>query len=74
MQAVQLGMAVELLDHVDDMIEDGDDHITHPQFRYVVAALAQSLRDAHRIARSRGLRLLGPDPTGAPAGGEPAAP
>ncbi|MEI7035106.1 hypothetical protein [Streptomyces pratensis] len=71
-EAVQLGMALELLDHADDLLED--DRSTEVQLRHVAAALTHSLRDVHRIARSRGLRLGMPDGCdegGHPAGGGP---
>ncbi|MEE1743091.1 MULTISPECIES: hypothetical protein [unclassified Streptomyces] len=54
-ESVQLGMALELLDHADDMLDDRQ--VTSAQLRYVVARMAESLRDVHRIARSRGERL-----------------
>ncbi|MFC9943145.1 hypothetical protein [Streptomyces pratensis] len=54
-ESVQLGMAVELLDHAADMLDDRQ--VTAPQLRYVVARMAESLRDVHRIAESRGERL-----------------
>lgn len=62
MEAVQLSMCVELLDHADDMIADRD--TTGDQLRFLAARMAESLRDVHRVARSRGLRLLGQDHTG----------
>ncbi len=58
-EAMQLGMAYELLDHADDVV--ADDGSTVVQLRHVAAALAHSLRDVHRVARSRGLRLGIPD-------------
>ncbi|WNF27169.1 hypothetical protein RI138_10135 [Streptomyces sp. C11-1] len=58
-EAMQLGMAYELLDHADDMVDD--DRSTSVQLRHLAAALAYSLRDVHRVARSRGLRLGIPD-------------
>lgn len=48
-------MAVELLDHATDMLDDRQ--VTSAQLRYLVARLAESLRDVHRIAESRGARL-----------------
>ncbi|MGW1847240.1 hypothetical protein [Streptomyces sp. NPDC001966] len=54
-ESVQLGMAAELLDHADDMLADRQ--VTSAQLRYVVARMAEALRDVHRIARSRGDRL-----------------
>ncbi|MFJ9685004.1 hypothetical protein ACIRRX_04865 [Streptomyces bacillaris] len=61
-EALQLGMALELLDHADDMLADAQ--ATEPQLRHVGAALVHSLRDVHRVARSRGLRLGVPDDSG----------
>jgi len=58
-ESVQLGMAVELLAHVEDML--GDHSATAAQLRYVVARMAEALRDVHRIAESRGMRLCAPD-------------
>ncbi|MFC7791925.1 hypothetical protein [Streptomyces cinereoruber] len=54
-ESVQLGMAVDLLGHVEDLL--GDRSATPEQLRYVVARLAESLREVHRVARSRGARL-----------------
>ncbi|MFH8471641.1 hypothetical protein [Streptomyces sp. NPDC018000] len=57
-ESVQLGMAAELLDHAADMLDDRQ--VTSAQLRYVVARMAEALRDVHRIAESRGLRLQAP--------------
>jgi hypothetical protein len=57
-ESVQLGMAAELLDHATDML--ADHQATSPQLRYLAARLAEALRDVHRIAESRGARLLVP--------------
>ncbi|MBP0456467.1 hypothetical protein [Streptomyces montanisoli] len=57
-ETVQLDMAAELLDHAADLL--GDHEATAPQVRFVADRLAESLRDVHRIAESRGARL--PDP------------
>ncbi|MFE5509377.1 hypothetical protein ACFQ9J_01950 [Streptomyces sp. NPDC056529] len=54
-ESVQLGMAVDLLGHVEDLL--GDRSATSEQLRYVVARLAESPREVHRVARSRGARL-----------------
>ncbi|MEU5715717.1 hypothetical protein AB0G71_07980 [Streptomyces sp. NPDC020403] len=54
-ESVQLDMATELLGHAADMLDDRQ--VTPPQLRYVVARMAESLGDVHRIARSRGERL-----------------
>lgn len=61
-EAQQLSMALELLDHADDML--ADDQTTEIQLRHVSEALTHSLRDVHRVARSRGLRLGIPDDSG----------
>ncbi|MFI2640271.1 hypothetical protein [Streptomyces sp. NPDC018610] len=54
-EALQLGMADDLLGHAVDLL--GDDKTTAPQLRYLASCLAESLHDVHRIARSRGARL-----------------
>ncbi|MBJ6645951.1 hypothetical protein DD630_12005 [Streptomyces sp. BSE7F] len=54
-EAVQLGMADDLLGHAVDLL--GDHRATAPQLRYLAACLAEALHDVHRIARSRGARL-----------------
>ncbi|GAA3395412.1 hypothetical protein [Streptomyces roseoviridis] len=54
-ESVQLGMAADLLGHVEDLLSDRS--ATPEQLRYVVARLAESLREVHRVARSRGARL-----------------
>lgn len=60
-ERVQLDMAAELLGHADDMLANRK--TTSVQLRFLAARLAESLRDAHRIAESRGARL--PVPEGA---------
>lgn len=55
MEAVQLSMCRELLDHATDMIPDRQ--ITSAQLRFLVARMAEALRDVQRIAESRGARL-----------------
>ncbi|MDT0403820.1 hypothetical protein [Streptomyces edwardsiae] len=54
-EAVQLGMADDLLGHAVDLL--GDTKATAPQLRYLAACLGEALHDVHRIARSRGARL-----------------
>ncbi|MDN3286801.1 hypothetical protein QWL27_13590 [Streptomyces thermocarboxydus] len=54
-EAVQLGMADDLLGHAVDLL--GDTRAAAPQLRYLAACLAEALHDVHRIARSRGARL-----------------
>ncbi|MFE5051186.1 hypothetical protein ACFRAI_33310 [Streptomyces sp. NPDC056637] len=57
-EAVQLGMADDLLDHAADLLDDPK--VTAPQLRFLAARMSESLRDVHRIARSRGGRLPAP--------------
>ena len=58
LEAVQLGMADDLLGHAVDLL--GYTKATAPQLRYLAACLAEALHDVHRIARSRGERLPAP--------------
>ncbi len=57
-EALQLGMADDLLGHAVDLL--GDARATAPQLRYLAACLAEALHDVHRIAHSRGERLPAP--------------
>ncbi|WBB58315.1 hypothetical protein O7599_22050 [Streptomyces sp. WMMC500] len=57
-ERVQLKMAVELLGHAGGMPDD--DATTLPEFRYLVARMAESLTDVHRVAESRGARIPAP--------------
>jgi hypothetical protein len=57
-ECVQLGMSVQLLDHAADML--ADNKATTAQLRFLVARMAEALRDVHRIAESRGARLPAP--------------
>lgn len=61
MEGVQLAMAEDLLDHAADLF--ADDRATAPQMRFLAGRLAESLRDVHRIAESRGARLPAPEYT-----------
>ncbi|RVU24418.1 hypothetical protein EOT10_15510 [Streptomyces antnestii] len=74
-ECVQLEMADELLGHAADLLGDGADLLgdgdgkaTEPQLRFLVSRLVESLRDVHRIARSRGNRLAAPDGDDEPSG------
>ncbi|MGW2567034.1 hypothetical protein [Streptomyces sp. NPDC001537] len=58
-EAIQLGMAGDLLDHAVDFLADRK--ATAPQLHFLAARLTESLHDVHRIARSRGARLNVPD-------------
>ncbi|MEW1719396.1 hypothetical protein [Streptomyces sp. NPDC093109] len=57
-ESAQLAMSVELLDHADDMLADRK--VTSPQLRFLATCMAESLRDVHRVAESRGARLPAP--------------
>jgi hypothetical protein len=52
-------MAVELLDRATDMLDDRQ--VTAAQLRYVVARLAEALRDVYRIAERPGCTHRAPD-------------
>lgn len=58
-EAVQLGMAGELLDHATELLADRK--ATSDQLRFVLARMSESLTDVKRIADSRGARLPAPD-------------
>ncbi|MEV6756995.1 hypothetical protein [Streptomyces sp. NPDC051214] len=58
-EAVQLGMAGDLLDHVGELLTDGE--ATPDQLRFALGCMSQALRDTKRIADSRGTRLPVPD-------------
>ncbi|MFE5023728.1 hypothetical protein ACFRAO_10540 [Streptomyces sp. NPDC056656] len=64
-ESVQLEMAEELLAHAADLLGEsegnGNGKVTAPQLHFLAARLTESLRDVHRIARSRGARLHMPD-------------
>lgn len=55
MEAVQLSMGTEVLDHSREVIQDSK--ASAPELRYVAASLAACLSDALRVAESRGMRL-----------------
>ncbi|MEU8785504.1 hypothetical protein [Streptomyces sp. NPDC048637] len=54
-EALQLGMGIGLLEHARDLI--GDPAADARQLRYLSAQLSAALRDAVRVAESRGERL-----------------
>ncbi|WP_371527547.1 hypothetical protein OG302_16805 [Streptomyces sp. NBC_01283] len=54
-ESVQLGMASDLLGHVADTLDGAK--VSPEELRFVAARLAESLREIHRIAESRGDRL-----------------
>lgn len=55
LEAVQLGMGADLLDYVQKSLADGTPSET--ELRNLVGHLSTSLRDAIRVAESRGDRL-----------------
>jgi len=59
MEAVQLGMAAELLEQVRELLDDGDTEAE--ELRLLAATLTGALRDALRVATSRGRRLTAPE-------------
>ncbi|MFG2889876.1 hypothetical protein [Streptomyces sp. NPDC048248] len=58
-ESVQLGMAGELLGHAADML--GDRKATAEELRFLARRLTEALRDACRVAESRGARLPVPN-------------
>jgi hypothetical protein len=59
LETVQLEMAEDLLGHVDKMVADRKP--SEVELLSIVAAMRQALRDALRVARSRGDRLPVPE-------------
>ncbi|WP_405597765.1 hypothetical protein OG741_14480 [Streptomyces sp. NBC_01410] len=58
-ESVQLGMGAELLGHAEAIIDDP--RVDAFQLRFLSARLTEALRDAMRVAESRGARLPEPD-------------
>ncbi|WP_246097308.1 hypothetical protein [Streptomyces botrytidirepellens] len=59
MEAVQLRMGAELLGHADALL--GNPKAEAGELRFLANRLVEALRDALRVADSRGRRLPGPD-------------
>ncbi|MGW4288234.1 hypothetical protein ACWEIK_15005 [Streptomyces sp. NPDC004673] len=59
MEAIQLDMGAEVLAKASKVL--GDPLSPNPAVRYMGVRLAECLRDALRVAESRGMRLPGPD-------------
>ncbi|MFB6875924.1 hypothetical protein [Streptomyces sp. NPDC056323] len=55
MEAVQLDMGAEILDHAREVL--GDTMSPYSEVRYAGIRLAECLSDALRVAESRGMRL-----------------
>ncbi|WP_405932457.1 hypothetical protein [Streptomyces sp. NBC_00827] len=58
-EAVQLGMAAELLKHTQELLDNGDTEAE--ELRPLATKLTGALRDALRVATSRGRRLTTPE-------------
>ena len=67
-EAVQLGLATELLEHALEVL--GDDGQAPAELRLLTGRLTGALRDTLRVATSRGHRLPTPDLTTAERGDE----
>ncbi|WP_419666917.1 hypothetical protein [Streptomyces sp. 2-1] len=59
MEAVQLGMAAELLEQAQKLLKDRDTETE--ELRLLTTKLTGALRDALRVATSRGGRLAPPE-------------
>ncbi|WP_371598597.1 hypothetical protein [Streptomyces sp. NBC_00564] len=59
MEAVQLGMAAELLEQAQELLADRDTEAE--ELRLLTTKLTGALRDALRVAASRGRRLSTPE-------------
>jgi len=59
MEEVQLGMAAELLEQVRELLDDRDTEVE--ELRLLTTKLTGALRDALRVATSRGRRLTTPE-------------
>jgi hypothetical protein len=59
METVQLGMGTDVLEAARKVL--GDPMATYAEIRYAGVRLAECLRDALRVAESRGMRLPMPD-------------
>ncbi|MFI0940280.1 hypothetical protein [Streptomyces sp. NPDC021020] len=55
LEEVQVGMASDLLEYVDDVLSEG--FVSETELRGMIASLCQSVRDLVRIANCRGDRL-----------------
>ncbi|WP_037888443.1 hypothetical protein [Streptomyces viridochromogenes] len=59
-EAVQLGMGEELLEHAREVLALGARALSATEYRWLASRLAEALTDALRVAESRGQRI--PDP------------
>jgi hypothetical protein len=65
-EAVQLGMGEELLEHAREVLAPGTRALSATEYRWLASRLVEALTDALRVAESRGRRL--PDPQEETAG------
>ncbi|WP_432080716.1 hypothetical protein [Streptomyces sp. WAC 04229] len=56
-EAVQLGMGEELLEHAREALAPGARALSATEYRWIASRLAEALTDALRVAESRGQRL-----------------
>ncbi|WP_374208197.1 hypothetical protein [Streptomyces sp. MUM 16J] len=59
-EAVQLGMGEELLEHARETLAPGARALSATEYRWLASRLTEALTDALRVAESRGQRI--PDP------------
>jgi len=59
MESIQLAMGSEVLEHAGKVLDDQT--ASSGELRYAGVRLAECLRDALRVAESRGMRLPEPD-------------
>lgn len=59
-EAVQLGMGEELLEHAREVLTPGARALSATEYRWLASRLAEALTDVLRVAESRGQRI--PDP------------
>ncbi|MGW0828681.1 hypothetical protein [Streptomyces sp. NPDC002845] len=59
-EAVQLGMGEELLEHAREVLAPGARALSATEYRWLAGRLSEALTDALRVAESRGQRI--PDP------------
>nr|WP_282696638.1 hypothetical protein [Streptomyces sp. CC208A] len=59
MEAVQLGMGASVLESADKVLSDPKS--PHSEIRYTALRLSECLKDALRVAESRGNRIPEPD-------------
>ncbi|MFE3329805.1 hypothetical protein [Streptomyces sp. NPDC059176] len=56
-EAVQLGMGEEVLEHAREVLAPGARALSATEYRWLASRLAEALTDALRVAESRGQRI-----------------